>query len=59
MNLLPLAFYVSPSKKIKFGTLAHNPLYSQQYLVVIPTSINPPHIVRVLIYKEAARDQAQ
>lgn len=58
MNLLPLAFYLSPQKEIKFCTLPHNPLYSQHYLVAIPKSINTPHIVRVLIYKEAARDQA-
>ena len=45
--------------KIKFGALSHNPLYSQHYLVAIPRSINTPHVVRVLIYKEAARDQAQ
>jgi hypothetical protein len=64
-NPLPFAFDLSPQKrllprkKIKFGTLPYKALYLEHYLVAIPRSINTPHIVRVLIYKEAARDQAQ
>jgi hypothetical protein len=42
--------------KIKFGLLKNNPLSLKHYLVAIPIRSLP--LVKVLIYKEAARDQA-
>lgn len=55
----PFALGLSPftsKKEIKFGKLINIPLSLKQYLVAIPRSLPPQ---KVLIYKEAARDQAQ